>query len=128
MKKMLTILTLLAYFTVSTGFVVNMHYCMDRFHSWELGGQVSERCDSCGMSAKKNSCCHDQVKLVKVSQDASQAFYDVYAFSAPALVPALPVQYLAPTELSQPQFAWPIHGPPLLSKQDTYLRNGVFRI
>ena len=128
MKKLFAILTLLAYFTVSTGFVVNLHYCMDRFHSWELGAPQSDRCETCGMSVKKSSCCHDQVKLVKVQQDVTGAQYAVYAFSAPALLPALPVWAAGPPVVERARPASPIHGPPLISRQDTYLRNCVFRI
>ncbi|RYY90562.1 MAG: hypothetical protein EOO15_02125 [Chitinophagaceae bacterium] len=128
MKKLFALLTLLAYFTVSTGFVVNLHYCMDRYHSWAIGAPQSDRCATCGMSQKKNDCCHDQVKVVKVAQDVTAAQYLVVDFSVPAIVHEPPVWLPEPpvTELVQP--ATPIHGPPLISKQDTYLRNCVFRI
>jgi hypothetical protein len=41
MKAVLTTI-LLAVFFVNTGFVVNLHYCMDRYHSWELGTSEKE--------------------------------------------------------------------------------------
>jgi hypothetical protein len=128
MKKLLIIFVLLAYFTVSTGFVVNLHYCMDRFHSWELGGQVKERCATCGMSSKKNKCCHDDVKVVKVQQDVTGAKYAVYTFSVPALPVSFASVYLAPVAIPAERPAAPAHGPPLINRQDTYLRNCVFRI
>ncbi|RYE01275.1 MAG: hypothetical protein EOP50_02300 [Sphingobacteriales bacterium] len=129
MKKFLAILTLLAYFTVSTGFVVNLHYCMDRFHSWELGHPAKDRCATCGMKIKKSKgCCHDQVKVVKVQQDVTAAQYAVFAFAAPAIVPVQPLWSFAVPVVETPRPATPIHGPPLISKQDTYLRNCVFRI
>ncbi|GAB4092422.1 hypothetical protein GCM10028786_13480 [Flaviaesturariibacter terrae] len=119
---------LVSYFTVSTGFVVNMHYCMDRFHSWQLGSTDSDKCATCGMSVKKNKCCHDQVKVLKLQQDAPGAYYFLAAFAAPANVPTLQHWMPAPLAVTLPRPATPIHGPPLLSKQDTYLRNAVFRI
>ncbi|TCJ17579.1 hypothetical protein EPD60_05135 [Flaviaesturariibacter flavus] len=131
MKKALAIFVLLAYFTVSTGFVVNLHYCMDRFHSWELGADARERCDTCGMklALKKNKCCHDEFKVVKVQQDVTAAKYSVYAFSVPAMAPSFASLYLVPETVPLARPAAPAHGPPLLiSRQDTYLRNGVFRI
>ncbi|TCZ74536.1 HYC_CC_PP family protein [Flaviaesturariibacter aridisoli] len=129
MKKLFAILTLLAYFTVSTGFVVNLHYCMDRYHSWELGAPKADRCDTCGMSVKKNGCCHDQVKLVKVQQDATGAQYALFTFAAaPALLPPQPMWEALLSVPATDRSATPIHGPPLLSRQDTYLRHCVFRI
>ncbi len=49
MKKGLSIILLLIYFTVSTSFTVNLHYCMDKIQSWELGTTNDEKCDLCGM-------------------------------------------------------------------------------
>lgn len=121
-------MTLLAYFVVSTGFVVNLHYCMDRFHSWELGAVQQDRCTTCGMSAKKNACCHDQVKVLKVQQDVTAAQSVLFAFSAPALPAAPPFWEFAAPAVAQPLPATPIHGPPLPGRQDTYLRLCVFRI
>ncbi|RYY39448.1 MAG: hypothetical protein EOO08_10490 [Chitinophagaceae bacterium] len=128
MKKLFAILTLIAYFTVSTGFVVNLHYCMDRYHSWAIGTQEGDRCATCGMSQKKNNCCHDQVKVVKVAQDVTAASSIFFAFSVPALVPVQHTYALHAPVNELPRPATPIHGPPLIDKQGTYLRNCVFLI
>jgi hypothetical protein len=64
-KKILSILILAIYLTVSTGFVVSLHYCMDRVDSVELGTMSNvDQCHKCGMV--HNSCCGVEVKLVRL--------------------------------------------------------------
>ncbi len=127
MKKVLAALLLIIYFTVSTGFIVSMHYCMDRLASTKIGVHHTDKCPSCGMKMKAEGCCKDQVKVVKLQQDKINAQYTVVHFSAPIALfynqPVLdiPVQSVASF---QNYFT---HGPPL-SKQDTYLQNCVFRL
>lgn len=103
---------------------------MDRLHSWELGSEARERCDTCGMKLKqqKNKCCHDELKLVKLQHDAAAAKLLAFAFSVPAELPATSSYYAIPPMLAGARPAAPAHGPPERSGQDTYLRNCVFRI
>jgi len=129
MKKVLTILVLLTYFAVSTGFVVNLHYCMDRFHSWELGHSEKDLCDTCGMESGKSKCCHDEFKVVKLQNDQAPAQYAVFAFSVPAEVPSFTSLYLIPDTRPVALPAAPAKGPPpLLKGQDTHVFHCVFRI
>jgi hypothetical protein len=87
MKKALALILLLVYFVVSTGFTVNLHYCMDRFHSWELGASNQEACATCGMkTSDSEGCCRDEVKTVKLQQDLSQAKYMVVQFTMPVMI------------------------------------------
>ena len=129
MKKPLSILLLVIYFVVSTGFTVNLHYCMDQFHSWELGTAEEDKCATCGMDTTKGSgCCRDEVKTVKLQQDLSQAKSIIAQFSLPVLVTAVSEHLLLPFQNSNPSIIPDDSGPPLLSKQDTYLNNCVFRL
>ncbi|GAA4326734.1 HYC_CC_PP family protein [Flaviaesturariibacter amylovorans] len=128
MKKAITIFVLAAYFLVSSGFVVNLHFCMDRFDSWELGASDRHECGTCGMKVKKGACCHDEVKVVKVQQDATGAYYALLSLMAPAEVPSFASLFLVPELVPAQAITPPAHGPPLLSRQDTYLRNCVFRL
>jgi hypothetical protein len=129
MKKALSLILLMVYLVVSTGFTVNLHYCMDRFHSWELGASEQDACATCGMkTGDSNGCCRDEVKTVKLQQDLAQAKYMVVQFSIPVLVSAVSVHLVAPFQ-NIPQLVIPADtGPPLLSEQDTYLENCVFRL
>ena len=130
MKRVLVSLFILVYFTVSTGFTVNLHYCMDSFQSWEFGGDEDDSCGKCGMpTSEKGTCCRDEVKVMKLQQDP-----------VPSVAVSLPVgfdhfvQTLYFTYKLSPLHNYTIrgqhyaHSPPLLSKQDTYIAIGVFRI
>jgi len=126
MKKFLAVILLLVYFTVSTGFVVCMHYCMDRFDSAQLGSSENEKCHKCGMH-KDGGCCRDEVKVVKLQIAHLASQIDTFDFP------------LAVRNFTSPSFLLPsfIHytetekslanGPPLV-EEGGYLQNCVFRI
>jgi hypothetical protein len=130
MKKVFAAIMLLAYFTVSTGFTVNLHYCMNQLASWDLGHGDNERCGSCGMKVKKASgCCKNEVKVVKLQQDMVGAHAIAFNFSIPALSHhSFEIFTTSPSFLEREYVSSLAHGPPLISKQDTYLRNCVFRL
>lgn len=78
MKRLAAYILLLIYFTVSTGFVVSVHYCMNKVDSIKLGDDSSEECGKCGMHLQEsNGCCKDDVKMVKMQVD--QAFAKIVA-------------------------------------------------
>ena len=129
MRYFLTTILSIIYLVVSSGFAINLHYCMNKLHSWELGVSEKDQCGKCGMkSQKKNSCCRDEVKLVKLQQDTLTAKATVFNFGFSALAAATSFYVLLPFKSFESFTAHPIHGPPLIHKQDTYLRNCVFRI
>lgn len=129
MKRILVAILLLVYFTVSTGFVVNLHYCMDKMASVELGSKESEDCGKCGMPKKeKDGCCRDEVKVVKLYQDQVSAHFADFRFSAVATL-VVPSEFLiSPFRNTSLFTSHKAHAPPLISKQDAYLVNCVFRI
>jgi hypothetical protein len=128
MKKTVSVILILFYFAVSSGVAINLHYCMNRFDSLQLGAVKSEVCGKCGMHTEEsNGCCHDEVKIIKL-QDDQQISHIHFQFSS----------FEALADNHQPDFAEQLifnaayssvnnHSPPL-SKQDTYLVNCVFRI
>jgi hypothetical protein len=127
MKKILAALLLVMYFTVSTGFVVSLHYCMDRFDSAKLGKENSDKCDKCGMHKSENKCCHDEIKVVKLhtTHIASGYHFNFTIDAAPQLIAGeflvSPFRNFTTTDAAL------AHGPPL-SDKDVYLQNCVFRI
>lgn len=128
MKKPAAVLLLLVYFTVTTGFVVSVHYCMNKKVSVELGYSVKDDCGKCGMNIEKSGgCCKDEVRVVKMQTDHNPAKIAVPDFSLqvpPAGFPGCPNAFL----FSSATKAYPLpHGPPL-NGQDSYLRNCVFRL
>ena len=127
MKKLFAVITLLVYFTVSTGFVVSLHYCMDQFDSVQLGAEQTDKCDKCGMHKKDNGCCRDQVTMIKLQAThiASQAL--IANFSLPAIV-SHTTDFLVLPFYNYTQAENKVAHSPPLSKQDTYLQNCVFRL
>ena len=127
MKRVLTAILLLIYFTVTTGVVVSLHYCMDRFDSVRVGTDASDECGNCGMHKGENECCWDDVEMVKL-----QSAHMAVPFAAPDFsidMPALQHDDGGLLSLQQPgPVAFPLaHGPPLPQK-DICVMNCVFRI
>ena len=128
MKKLAASILLLVYFTVSTGFVVSIHYCMNRVNGVELGDNSSEECGKCGMKiGDSDGCCKNDVKIVKMQVD--QAFAKVMTVNFALSLPELLInEYSTGLDINSLHEDYPLtHGPPL-SEQDIYLRNCVFRL
>ena len=115
---------------MSTGFVMNSHYCMGRLSSVELGVSEVKKC-ICGMRidrAKKSKCCHSKLDVVKLQEAHKTAPSVLFQFSV--------------MEAVVPQFYWSAVNytslytldnylkklPPNLHQQDIYKRVGVFLI
>ena len=130
MKKTIASITVLCYLLLSTGVVVNYHYCMKRLASVKFYSSETEVCSRCGMEMHELfGCCHDEVEVYKL--DADQNKSDVFVFTAglPVLEASTPSKFLATPYINvEVSHHFHNHSPPLLSEQDTYLQNGVFRI
>jgi len=120
----------MSYLAVSSGVIINFHYCMNKLASTELFASESKQCGKCGMhSDESNGCCRDEVQVVKIDDD--QKSTSAYSFSFPALEVLVqkPSDFIAACFFKVPGARHYLnHSPPLLSAQDTYLQNGVFRI
>jgi hypothetical protein len=128
MKKAAATILLSLYLVFSSGLVVNLHYCMNRFDSMQLGSSKSEFCGKCGMHTEDSSgCCHDAVQILKIDDD-QQAASIAFDFKAPVALPVLHNDFFDIINAGEHSVIYsPDHSPPL-SKQDTYLQNCVFRI
>lgn len=88
MKKILAIAVALMYLAITSGLVLQIHYCMGR----QVGSSVkfaeldSHTCAECGMANAKNKCCHDEVKFVKLQDVHQQVCADYTIPAAPAVV------------------------------------------
>jgi hypothetical protein len=130
MKKAILTISLFAYLLLTSGIVVNFHYCMDRLASTQLFAPEQKRCDKCGMHKdSSNGCCRDEIVVVKMSEDQNN-LSDI-SFSLASLEPlqqsATSFINAAFVNVEQVRH-YKNHSPPLLSEQDTHLRNSVFRI
>ena len=78
---------------------------------------------------KSHGCCRDEVKIIKMAVDQRTA--STVTFELPSLDA---IVYLPSTFITAPLFSagemkqYNNHSPPLLTEQDTYLVNRVFRI
>jgi hypothetical protein len=124
-RSLVAILTVI-YFAISSGVVMNVHYCMGKLSSVKLDAFGAKAC-ACGKSEKK-SCCKTELKVVKI-EDVQKASYADFAFQ----LPVAPL-FTAPGVFETALYHAPVdirangHSPPILSRQDTYLQNCVFRI
>jgi hypothetical protein len=88
MKKILAIIVACMYLAITSGLVLQIHYCMGK----EVGSSVAfadagtHACATCGMENAKNKCCHDEVKFVKL-QDVHKLVTADYQFTPPAALP-----------------------------------------
>jgi hypothetical protein len=128
MKRFIVSLVLLIYFAVSSGFVVSLHYCMNKLASTAIGHADEGSCGDCGMEKSDSHCCWDDVKLVKLQTDhfASKAFF---AVTSPAIVATPIIEFLqtpffnfSPLPIGYTDSSPPFH------EQDIFLYNRVFRI
>jgi hypothetical protein len=131
MKKLSVVILAVVYLAVSSGIVISQHFCMNRLDSvqWFAAGTPDE-CGRCGMSMEEaHGCCHDQVDLVKLQNDQQQAFATLFNFSAPAVLPPAPIDFLLTAFPSQDIYIDNLaHAPPLLPDDDLCILNSVFRI
>lgn len=130
MKRIIVSIIALIYFTVSSGMIMNVHYCMGKVSTIQINQVPDERC-ICGLPKKETSskgCCKTEFTVVKLADThkASSASYDI---QTPVVLVARSLSQLeASLYNTSLKIYADIHGPPLLSEQDTYLLNCVFRI
>ena len=130
MKKFIVSILACSYFIVTCGVVINFHYCMDRLASTSLFDASAKKCDRCGMDMHaSDGCCRNEMQIVKLENDQNTiagASYALNALEQQFSVPSLFI--VAAFENVNYQKHFHNHSPPLLSAQDTYLQNNVFRI
>lgn len=61
----------LAYILLTSGIVVDIHYCMGKLSSVDFQKSASNTCGKCGMSNRH--CCNDEIKVVKLEDSHQQA-------------------------------------------------------
>lgn len=130
MKKLILAISFLCYLTVTCGVVVNLHYCMNKLASVHLFGDTDDKCGQCGMEVHQwDGCCHDEVKVIKLEQDQNKVAAVDYSLTSVAGLITTPSAFISASFYTIPDKpCFNSHSPPLLSVQDTYLQNNVFRI
>jgi hypothetical protein len=130
MKKITVSIIAVLYFTISSGLIVNLHYCMNRFISFDLNPVSKNECGICGMDkSKSGNCCHDEVKFIKLQDDQNKAAQVAFDFTAVQSFAILTSQFITTSFYNADEIKHHVdHSPPLLSLQDLQIKNCVFRI
>lgn len=91
---------------------------------------ASEVCGKCGMDTfDSDGCCRGEVKVVKLQQDQNTTSFSSIDTSSIEEIISVPSQFINTSfQNIDVQHHFHNHSPPLLSGQDTYLQNNVFRI
>jgi hypothetical protein len=128
MKRVFAAITLVIYIAVSSGIVINFHYCMDELASVQLYETQTSICGKCGMAKKSFGCCRDEITVIKITDDQQTS-------AAPASVQAPVFELTIPSLLTEELEVgkttindWQNHSPPLLPGEPIYLANRNFRI
>jgi len=78
---------------------------------------------------ESNGCCRDELKVVKLDQDQNKVAFLTIEIPSIENISSITSEFIvAPFETNIEQRHFYNHSPPLLSEQDTYLQNNVFRI
>jgi hypothetical protein len=129
MKKLLATITVFCYLVMSSGIVVNFHYCMNRLASAQLFGTSAKVCGECGMDMHQNSdCCHDEMQVYKLDTDHNKAQVSLTIDPPEPEIAELSPFFETSFESTIEEKHFLNHSPPLLSLQDTYLQNCIFRL
>ena len=129
MKKILIAISALFYLAISSGVIVNMHYCMKRLDSVQFYAKQDDLCGKCGMDTREaNGCCHDEIKVFKITDDQQPSLFAFHLAGIKPMAAEVSLFLVAPYFSKKEQIHFCNHSPPLLSAQDTYLQQCVFRI
>jgi hypothetical protein len=125
-KKFLAISLAVVYLAISSGVVLNVHYCMGEIAEVALGQKNNDKCGQCGM--ENDGCCHDDVKFVKI-QD-SHSFTSIHAdfVRAEVIAQALPAFTHFTDIITLSTVVEFAHTPPGKGQVPLTIKNCVFRI
>ena len=110
------------------GATIHLHFCMNEFVGWSLWHGKTDECSKCGMKGKKDGCCKDEHKQVKLSTEHQKSATTQYIQSSdiPALV--IPIFHFGLKEKSI-SLTFPVsHAPPKINREQLHIFHCVFLI
>ena len=113
MKKIFFILLSSIYLASSAGATIQLHYCMDKLVGAGMHPSESDLCSKCGMK-KKDGCCKDESKHVKVESDHKPSSNFLLSYYFPAILPEPTFDVLHSLSLQSESHQLPNIPPPLL--------------
>lgn len=129
MKKLTIICIAILYTLITSGFSVNLHYCMGELASVDLHDSHDEGCGKCGMPVK-GDCCKDEAKFLKLNDthQAAKAFAGL-TNTQTALPPAPQPVWLQAVRSVPVLNVWaPLHAPPLIPSAPLYVHHCIFLV
>ena len=130
MKKLLVTILAFIYLAVSSGMVLNLHYCMGELKSWDLRSANKNTCGICGMhKANGKGCCHDEQRQLKLDNAQQLVSLDVQLPSISEItLPGYFDALLSLQVLPASVLTLTVHAPPGLHHVPIFVRNRNFRI
>jgi len=128
MKKVIVALIAILYMGVSSGIAMEIHYCMGKKAGIDFYGDKKDKCGKCGMNAKKNSCCNDEHKFIKLN-DSYKNVSNEMAFGVPDAAILHAYRFFDacfPSDAATR--ALKNHSPPDYTKPSACIMNCVFRL
>lgn len=111
----------------SSGVVLNLHYCMGNLASIRVDNFKDNLC-KCGMKTTSKGCCHNEVKVVKLTNVHKQAIVN-FQPTAPVVLMQMGVSLIDICKTFETDLNISLaKGPPILNSPPIYLSNCVFRI
>lgn len=126
MKKFIIAIMAFIYLTITSGVVIDMHYCMNKLSSVNLQYTESDTCGKCGMKSK-GDCCKDELKIVKLSDEHKY----IVAIQQFHIEPVVIETFAIPGFITKAQeliITAKANAPPILRDPAIYIKNCVFRI
>jgi len=127
MKKSAVAILAFLYLTISSGMVLNIHYCMGKVSKVELDNFSKAVC-KCGSGKKAMSCCKDEIKLVKLT-DSHKATTATVNVNLPVVLLSSPLSFLQQPSANAPLYVGlEVDDPPIVTPTPVYIQHCVFRI
>lgn len=131
MKKIFISVIAVFYLSVTSGLVINMHFCMGQFSSVTFNHDADHedgQGNKCGMKKLKNNCCTEEVTTLKLN-DVHEA--STFSFALASITSHVPEKQIVLHEPEQGISAIPVtdyFSPPPNTLNKVYLDINVFRI
>jgi hypothetical protein len=128
MKRVFVLTVALLYLVITSGVVVNVHYCMGRIAEVAFHEVNNDACGTCGMD--NSGCCHNDQQVFKLT-DSHKApsiveVKDKFAFAKAKSLAFYEYQFILPARVQETTIAE--RGPPLNSAIAKNILFCVFRI
>ncbi|QEC43491.1 HYC_CC_PP family protein [Pseudobacter ginsenosidimutans] len=128
MKKAFVAILAILYITLTSGVIVNVHYCMGHIASVEYGYDDHDVCGKCGMTGEKEGCCHTEYNLVKVDDEHQSIPADLPSFQMPVSIIPDEIVWIDPAPAKPVTTAFTYEDPPDQYSNSHYLHHCVFLI